>query len=511
MSGDGAPANFVINELGTPLGDDKGLFVYTTQENEAGPAYYAVTEVRDGNEIRAVFPGQTATVDPLNEQINNPQSVLVASVNGGRGRIYTQFMDYANWNPTLKGYAFNYAVALPSNYNPSVAYPLRVELHAYGGRYKFVDQTEFDWPVIQLFPDDPGSSIGALHTWWYGFASEHDYRRSATPQGGTVVNFTEQRVMRAIDEVIRDNGINVDTNLIHAFGHSMGGSGVLSLGMRYGNVFSGIYASEPMTNYRTSPLFENEFISLWGQKAPNLLIENGGLYAENIRQYGVGGAAPTLVWDWMDHPRQLARRSGQDMAYLMVDHGKLDTVIDWQTQGRPFVRALTDGKHGFSGRSLGNSTHSWLGFQGVVTPIFGFGFSENTGWLYRRDTSFPGIHNASGSGAVDAGSAGDDSYNMNIEWSTPWLSFHQPIVDQANRYEISLRSTEGGNQTADITPRRTTAFNPSAGQTCNWSAVSISSGNSVGQGSNVVDSNGLFTAQQVPIFGGSGSRLRINC
>jgi len=199
------------------------------------------------------------------------------------------------------------------------------------------------------------------------------------------------------------------------------------------------------------------------------------------------------------------------MAYLMIDHGKQDTVIDWQTQGRPFVRALTDSKHGSSGRSLGDFSHTWLEFRGVVSSVFGFGISENTGWVYGRDSSFPGIHNASGSGAVDAGSAGDDSYNMNIEWSTPWLIFDQSIVDQANRYEISMRSTSGGDQTADITPRRTSAFKPSVGQTCSWTAVSISSGNSVGQGSGFVDSMGLFTALQAPILSGSGSRLRISC
>ncbi len=511
MAGNGAPANFVINELSAPLRDDQGLFVYTTQANEAGPAYYAVTEVVNGSEVRTVNPGQTATSEPVSEQFASPAPVLVSSVNGGRGRVYTQFMDYANWNPTLKGYAFNYAVALPADYNPSIAYPLRLELHAYGERHKFVEQTEFDWPVIQLFTDDPGADAGSLHTWWYGFAAEHDYRRSGTPQGGTVVNFTEQRVMRAVEEVIRDGGINVDTNLIHAFGHSMGASGALSLGMRYGNVFAGIYASEPMTNYRTSPTFENEFVSLWGQKAPNLVIENDGPFSDIIRQYSNSGTSPTLVWDWMDHPRQLARRSGEDMAYLMVDHGKQDTVIDWQTQGRPFVRALTDGKRGFSGQSIGDAGHFWQGFGGVPTQQFGFGFSTNTGWVYERSASFPGILNASGSGAVDAGSSGDDRYNLTIEWSTPWLSFHQPILDQPGRYEISLRSTFGGNQTADITPRRTTGFKPSPGQTCSWTAVEISSGNTIGQGNEVVDSVGLFTARQVPIFAGSGSRLRISC
>ena len=47
------------------------------------------------------------------------------------GRIYTQFMDYSNWNPTFNGYAYNYAVSVPADYNPNQAYPLSIVPHAH--------------------------------------------------------------------------------------------------------------------------------------------------------------------------------------------------------------------------------------------------------------------------------------------------------------------------------------------------------------------------------------------
>ena len=42
---------------------------------------------------------------------------------------------------------------------------------------------------------------------------------------------------------------HVDENRIHGHGSSMGGSGMLSLGMRYPNVFAAVYAGVPMTDY----------------------------------------------------------------------------------------------------------------------------------------------------------------------------------------------------------------------------------------------------------------------
>ena len=329
---DDVPDNFVISDSGQPLGNDRGLFVHTTQNNQQGGAFYAVTSVVGGNENRSIVAGSNATSQSVNESVSTPRPVLTASTNGGNGRIYTQYMDYALSNPTLNGYAFNFAVAFPVNYNSSTAYPLMVELHAYDEQHKFEGQAEFEWPVIQLFPSDPGDRFGTAHTWWYGHAKDHNYKtQGSVPRSGEIENFTEQRVLAAIDFLISDGQFNVDRNLVHAWGHSMGATGALGFGLRYPSVFAGIYASEPMTNFAASPVFQENFTAILGDQSSNLQIINNGPNNAAIRNYGSNGSQPTGVWNWMNHQEQLVRRRADNFAYLMVDHGKSDNVIDWQT------------------------------------------------------------------------------------------------------------------------------------------------------------------------------------
>ncbi len=505
------PGNFVIKDLGQPLADNRGLFVHTTQNNQQGSAYYAVTVVNGGVENTNIVAGRNATTNAMNESVSTPRPVLTVSNNGGKGRIYTQYMDYTKWNPTFNGYAFNFAVALPQNYNSANAYPLMVELHAYGEQHKFVNQSEYNWSVIQLFPSDPGSANNKINTWWYGHAADHNYlTQGQIPRSGTIENFTEQRVIAAVNFLISDGQFNVNRELIHSFGHSMGASGAVALGMRYPSLFAGIYASQPMTNYGTSPIFQSELVQLWGERSANLSIANNGQNNADIRNYGVGGSQVTGVWNWMNHQEQLVRRRAERFSYLMVDHGKADAVIDWQTQGRPMAKAFTDARVGFSAAAVGNAGHSWLGFNSVVSSMFGLAGGNDAGWWYPRSLSFPGIHNASGSGTVPPANAGDDLYNTTIEWSTPRNNFHQNIVDSANRYEISIRSMSV-NQTADITPRNTNSFKPTAGQQCSWNAKSNSNNASLGAGTATVDGSRLLTIPRVQIVTGNGTRLVVNC
>jgi len=503
------PDNFVIQDSQGALADNQGLFVNTTQNNTQGNAYYAVTSVINGQESTRIDPGKNATTQAVNESVSTPRPVL--TVSSGGGRVYTQYMDYSRWNPTLNGYAYNFAVALPAGYNRSNSYPLMVEFHAYGELHKFVDQAEYNWPVIQLFPSDPGEGAGTTHSWWYGYAADHNYKtQGGLPNSGKVENFTEQRVIAAINFLVNDGQFNVDRNYIHSFGHSMGGSGALAYALRYPSLFAGIYASEPMTNYASSPVFQENFTRLWGSKAQNLPIVNNGPNNSDIRNYGAGGSQATNVWDWMNHQQQIKRRSTDRFGYLMIDHGKQDTTIDWATQGRPMARVLSEARVGFSATAVGGVGHNWLGFDGVVTSVFGFGFGDEAGWRYPRSLSFPSITYATGSGSIDPSSGGTDRYNKTIEWSTPRNSFHQSIVDSSNRYEISLRSTSG-NQTAQITPRNTNAFKPSAGRSCSWNVTDIGSNGSIGSGNATVANSGLLTITGVQIRTGQGSRLSISC
>ncbi len=508
---DDAPANFVISDGGQPLADDQGLFVHTTSGSQQGGAYYAVTSVVGGREDLTVIAGNNATTEPVNEFSSTPRPVQIVSENGGRGRIYTQFMDYSQWNPTHSGYAYNFAVALPADYDPQRRYALRMTLHAFGESHKFVEQTEFDWPVIQLFPSDPGTRFGTVHSWWYGYARDHNYRtQGSIPRSGAIENFTEQRVLASIDFLINDSQFSIDSDLTHVYGHSMGGSGSLTYGMRYPSVFAGIYASEPMTNYATSPEFQDNFVSLWGTRDTNLPIVNNGRNNSAISDYDSNGSQPTRVWDWMNHQQQLINRRGDRFSYLMVDHGKDDRVIDWQTQGRPMAGVFTQARAGFSAAAVGGVGHNWLGFRSLVRNVFGFGFDDPQGWRYPKTLSFPGIHNSTGSGSLQPLNNGDDLHNTTIEWATPINNFHQSIVDSENAYEITFRST-ALNQTADITPRNTNAFRPAVGATCSWSARDISNNRSVGSGNSTVDSDRLLTIRSVLILAASGTRLQISC
>lgn len=508
---DDAPDNFVITDGGQPLADNQGLFVHTTQDDQQGNAYYAVTSVVGGREEIMLVNGQNTTQQPVSESVSTPRPVLTLSVNGGKGRLYTQYMDYAQWNPTLEGYAYNFAMALPENFDPSVAYSLRVYLHAFGQDHMFIEQTQFGWPVIQLFPSDPSSRRGGTNTWWYGFSRDHNYLTDGgIPSSGVVENFTEQRVLAAIDFMLDNNEFNTDRNLTHVYGHSMGASGALTYGMRYPSVVSGIYASEPMTNYASSPGFQENFVRLWGEQRNNLPIVNNGRNSASIADFDSNGSRPTGVWDWMNHQEQLVRRRGDRTAFLMVDHGKADRTIDWQTQGQPITSVFNNARVGFTSIQLEGVGHSWLSFGSIVHSLFGFGVEDESAWRYPRNLSFPAIHNASGSGSLQPTEFGDDRHNTEIEWGTPRNNFAQSIVDTSNTWEISIRSNSG-NQTADITPRNTNSFRPGVGARCSWTARNLSNNATIGSGNSTVDGDRLLTIPSVLILSGSGTRLAINC
>ena len=503
-----APRNFVIQNLGAMLSDDTGLFVYTTQAGDSATAWYAVTGVNNGVESLATLMTLSS---PVAESVQRPRDVLTVSINGGRGRLYTQYMDYSNWNPTFNGYAYNYSVALPSQYNPSRSYPLMVHPHAYFENNKFVPQSEFNWQVISLFPHDPGPLVGAVHSWWYGYAADHNYQLNGpVPSSGVIENFTEQRVMRAIDELRFNGDFNIDDQLIHGYGNSMGATGLLAWGMRYPTLFSGVYASQPMTNFAASPGFQSELVQLWGTQSNNLPVRNRGPHSQSIRLYGVDGAQSMRVWDWMNHQQQLVQRRGDDFAYLMTSHGKLDTIIDWQTQGRPIAQSFTNARAGFSARNTGAASHTWLSFDSVVTPLFGFGFGQDFNWKYPLNLSFPSIQNASNSTSAASPNSGNDAYNADIEWATSHLPFDTGIVDTPNRYEITLRSTSS-QQSASITPRRTQQFSANAGDQCSWSTTNRNNNQQTGSGLVTADIDSLVTVTGVVINTGTGTRLTIDC
>ncbi len=501
----GTPDHFVISDLAAPLADNKGLFVYTTPDGGSGTCYYAVTQVVNGVETTTLTAGGNSLRTGVVEAVAVPKPVLTYRNASGKGMIYTQYMDYAKWNPTFQGYAYNYAVDLPDTYNTSVQWPIKLMPHAYGERMRLEPSAEYGWPCIEVFLDDPGGGAPGerWHTWWYGFAADHNYKTGGSiPTSGVIENFTEQRILKTIDEVAAN--FSVDLTRTHSQGHSMGASGSVSLGMRYPNVFAGIFASEPMTNYAASPGFQDDFSALWGTQASNLPIVNKGKYATPLQQYNGMG-----VYNWMNHQEQLVNRRGDKMAFMMVGHGKADDIIDWETQGRPFVAALSAGSVGFTAETRFGWDHNWMSFNFALDSMFSPTDGGLSNWIYPNNLSFPGISNATSSGPLDPGSTGTQFYNMNFEWSTPWNNFDRNIVDTANRYEISLRSLVEGDS-ADVTPQHLQSFQTPPGVSVNWQSYDNASGTLLQSGTATGDADGLVTIPQLQIRTGSGIRLILN-
>ena len=414
-----APGRFVIDDLGRQLDGNEGLFVYTTQSGDSGNAYYAVTQVNGGNEDRQIRPGVNATTGAVSESVQTPRPVLVRSVNGGKGQTFTQFMDYKDWNPSFQGYAYNYHVAVPENYNPNQAYPLKLVLHAYNERMSSPSASEFGWQAIQVFADDPGFDTGRPHTWWYGFSADHDYDNGGNPNSGRIRNFTEERVLQAIDEVIANPGFNIDARRIHAQGFSMGASGALSMGVRYGNLFSSIYAPAAMTDYARDVNFQNDFATLWGSKSRNLKVVNAGRRASQLRSANneVG------VWDWMDLPQQIRANPANAMSHMSIYAGKADTIIDYNTQTVPLIRAFNEMGVSFTAELRAGFDHNFPGFVGISHQMINGDVVRDLGVYNFRRQSLPAVTRANNSGPVSPGGGGTDFYNLDIEWSVPWNNF----------------------------------------------------------------------------------------
>ena len=498
--------NYVIQNLGTPLSDTTGLFVWTTHED--GTFYYAVTTVQGGTENVTDFgPGNTA--GPIAEAVADSQPVKVWQAASGRGFVFTQYLDYSRYNPTFgvsqgtaaQQYAFNYGVTLPSDVacggSLPDSLPGNVYLEGWGRRYSNDDVTPWNYCVVFIVPDDPNQ------TWYYGHSASYDYRLGGTASSGPIVNFTEERILRAIYDTLRDPTFRLDANRIYVYGHSMGGSGALALGMRYPNVFAATYSSEPMTNYQTSALWLSDTEWKWGTVASNLPIENRGPgdWADHLAGY-----YGSRVWDWQNHQQQLVSRIGDDMAHISLAHGTLDdVVIAWSTQGQPAYEPFYRGRRAFSGATEA-ADHTWLGYSGLGPNVQDYNYmGPFYGWTAVRDESLPGLAYASGSSSVPPPGAGA-SYNLNLEWSASWYNWDSAPIDTTDEWRISLSTTDGSTQTVDVTPRRLQTFSIIPGDAYAWENCRVGDNGLVASGTVIADAEGLITVPAFQVTVG-GNRL----
>jgi hypothetical protein len=529
-----------------------GLLVWTLSAQDfaggsAGQGFYAVTVTPAGGQ--ELFDAQYS-VGPLAETVEDPLPIDISPVlpahPDNEGHVYIQYMDLRAWNATFHApnptngyfgldpndpnlannlqYAYDYQVFTPTAAMCGGKIPdkLPVFLHLHGWRDNTVT-AQAPYPdqycAYGVYPND------VTNTWFFGFARDHDFRKGgAVSAGDTIVNYTEQRVLRMIYDLERmPPGPAVDPERIYVSGQSMGGSGTLALAERYPNVFAAAYASQPVTDFRTADGVDNwqaDGAIKWGSPDLNLPVSNTapGGWAGALQKYnGVG------VWDWQNYQESLsptikamAGRVADQMVPLGVTHGLKDAVIGWETQAQPLYQDLDDSRQSWAAE-ITNTAHQWAYYQGLAPALAPLGDNPYTyipfwGLAVVKDETVPGLSRLSGDPVFPP--TWILKYNQTILWSSSWYAWDGAPIDLPDVWKMSFCSVANGSttcgsnrkQTVDITPRRLQHFAVTPGAQYDWQNQRISDGEIVDQGSVTADANGLITVPEF-LVSPMGNRL----
>jgi pimeloyl-ACP methyl ester carboxylesterase len=529
---------FVIVNNGPELAAGTGLLVWTLAEADfaggsAGNGYYAVTSV-DGlgiENLQDFGPGNS--VGPVAEQINTPRPVRSKVIVNNKVLIFTQYLDLRRFNPTFIApnaynefygldpqdpsvanaiqYAYTYAVVPPDDLacggGPAGTHPIVIELHGFSGLLArpLTFGPDPDWcDAFRIYPIDPGNS------WWFGCARDHDYRVSLdVPAGDVIENFTEQRVIRMVEDLRREGQFQaqIDEQRLFVDGHSMGGSGALALALRYPNYFTGAHASQPMTNYLTSgdgggTSWKSDVEIKWGKISNQNPIDNGGdpLIAGHLDAFDGKPA-----FDWANHQQTLQIRRGDEFTPIGVDHGTLDTVIEWTTQGQPCYGLLDAAATCWSGDvlSAGHTSSNISLLPGALGKIATVPYSA---FKAVRNETLPGFSQGSGNLSIPPTQVG--SYNRHIDWSASWQPWDGAPIDQPGVWQVSLRPKNLVVQFIDVTPRRCQQFEQLPNVAYRYTVERISDGSLLDSDLLWTDPDGLLTVPAVEVAG-TGVRVRI--
>ena len=528
---------FVIENNGPELTANTELLVWTLGAEDfpggaSGVGFYAVTSVDDQGVENVVDFSQDNRAGPLIESIDTPQPIRGLITQQGKCEIYIRFLDLRETNPTLIApnpvnsyygldssdpvvtnsfqYAITYAL-FPPYAGPCSAgiteFPLVVGLHGQSGlasRPWSFDPNPAWCMAYRLYPLDPGN------TWWFGNARDHDFRSTDPfPPGDVVENFTERWLLDMVDAMMAHPlyGTDIDPDRVFVFGHSMGAAGALALAMRYPNVFAATHASQPMTNYLTSgqaggTSWVPDLESKWGTIGDNfpILIDGPNGYADHLAVYD-----GTPVWDWQNHQAQLPARRGEDYAPFGIDHGLLDTIIEWDTQGLPVYEPLDQSAICWAGE-VTNTMHlkSNLSVLPGALQDDGQGLPFH-GWQVVRNESVPGLSETTGPPLPPTGIG---TFNGPIDWSASWQDFDGPPIDELGAWQITLRNAGGSPLSTRVTPRRLQTFEVVPGLAYRWSTSEVTTGSEVESGTLVADADGLLTTPSIDISV-DGTRLRL--
>lgn len=363
-------------------------WILTPQGPELAPGWSCYVHTPHlSQEMRAVywlFPLTQATATPalaqarradVTERPGTPEPLLIQEAPGGRRKLFTQWVDDRLPRATSDGAAFNFWVGLPPGKAPATGWPLTIHLHAWGESWQRFYQssspespgTPYDLPMAWLELDDPSN------TWWTGAVARPLYQPQAAAQA---MLHTETRVLAVMAWLLSPaSGMPIDPERVTLYGGSMGGTGALALSLHHPNRFAAVYAQLPLIRPASSTWGRPGFQALFGNPLDPPRLANG-----------------KTLYEYLDLIQTLAEQQGGEGPFTVTLHGRTDQIIEWDTQGLPWLQAVA--RHGSPGPALfaeGDHSSVFDSFTAKLIPNF-----RPSEGHFRRHEPYPVFSNFSG-------------------------------------------------------------------------------------------------------------------
>ncbi|MDD4539828.1 MAG: alpha/beta hydrolase-fold protein [Lentisphaeria bacterium] len=445
-----APAGYVIAPGRPPLDPHSGLHVHTVPADELGPRYYAVTWSSTGNQAsrQTIVPGVNSTTRPCvirTEQVQPiwqkdspaPQrncargKALILSLHGRGGGVTARSEGGASATDCLwfKSAEQGWREGLTGRF------ALRIT-----GDAVIISPMDREWvnrPVLES--PDSRDHCPAINTWWYGY--NENIAVSTRSERIVVRDVTHQYLLALIQWA--QNWLGTDPQQTYVSGGSMGGSGAITLALKYPQLFAAVYAQVPVYAYTWDGCSTSKSLT-----AARLVCNCGP-----IKDTPAFTADGKYLLQALDNRLNIA--AAHDTPPIFATNGRKDGSIPWvnnpsfyqaaNAARQGFAVFWNDGDHGMSSQAP-DDVKAW---SQLIRR-------------YRLDRSYPAFSNCSDARAFGNG---DPSDGDRIGWINRGFSW-ELLRDSPANYAIAIKVAHPELSypvQVDVTLRRRQAFKPAAG------------------------------------------------
>jgi hypothetical protein len=468
---------YKIEEAGSPLASNQGLYVVTCTDNQTW--YYAVTveNVSTGSEVRNITPGKNSLQTGIQEAVSPIQPVLQNTVHKTTGDDTYEYVVFGSNQSSDHLPAFN-------------------NCGSYGYNFSFIDHASGEVPLYVLFRDsDPFSHItppeqcgeantllmddwlpNGENTYWFGYNEAYNMYSSSNPvfTTGTVRGYTQARVKWTMQWVINNYG--VDASRVYCSGFSHNGFGAMLTGMMHPEMIAAEWGN-------VIPILVK---ALKGSTREKMWCANTSNLPTDVMDPQTG--LPINIWTLFDLRQMLRINKFRGVPFLGGVHGKNDITVGWVQYFSWYDSVEISNQGGLWFWDQRNHNGAGKNFTSTEASINYGRFStlkSYPAFSYCSINQDPGNSNTA---------TGDPYGALNgyLDWNDA------SVIDENCEYSITclikdfyvngVKQQAFESCVADVTPHRIQNFHPAIGTFLDWEVREVN-GNIIQSGSFIYDGN----------------------